>query len=100
MSVEGEVECSWQKCIGALEGVAAARKCGSHQGGVKGMRKVCQLVGRCDGHWGDERRLLGGVTVVRKCGSHRIGVKGIRKVCQLVERCYGHVGNAKVLGEV
>ena len=26
------------------------RKCDSHQGGVKGIRKVCQLMERCDSH--------------------------------------------------
>ena len=29
------------------------RKCASHQVGVKGIRKVCQLMERCDGHGGD-----------------------------------------------
>ena len=28
------------------------RKCGSRQGGVKGIRKVCQLMEKCDGHVG------------------------------------------------
>ena len=59
---------------------------------MKGIENVCQLVGRCDGHWGDETRLWGGVTVVRKCGSSMGGVSSIRKVCQLMERCDGHGG--------
>ena len=57
---------------------------------MEDIRKVCQLVGRCDGHGGDVRRLWGGVTVVRKCGSSRKGVTSIRQVCQLMERCDGH----------
>ena len=32
------------------------RKCDSHQGDVKGIRKVCQLMERCDGHGGVARR--------------------------------------------
>ena len=40
------------------------RKCHSHQGDVKGIRKVYQ------GAWGR-------VTVVRKCDSHPGGLKGI-----------------------
>ena len=33
------------------------RKCDSHQGGGKGIRKVCQLMKRCDGHGGDVKLL-------------------------------------------
>ena len=33
------------------------RKCESPKGGVKYIRKVCQLVGRCDGHGGEMMRL-------------------------------------------
>ena len=29
------------------------RKCDSHQGDVKGIRNMCQLMERCDGHGGD-----------------------------------------------
>ena len=29
----------------------------SPKGGVKGIRNVCQLVGRCDGHGRDANRL-------------------------------------------
>ena len=61
------------------------RECDSSKGCVENIRKVCHLVGRCDGHGGDVRRLMGGVTVVRKCG-----VSSIRKVCQLMERCDGN----------
>ena len=53
---------------------------------------MCQLVGRCNGHLGHERRLWGGVTVVRKYGSSNGGVSSIRKVCQSLERCDGHGG--------
>ena len=34
-------------------GVTVDRECDSPKGGVKDIRKVCQLVGRCDGHGGD-----------------------------------------------
>ena len=37
--------------------MTADRKCESQKGGVKDFRKVCQLVGRCDGDGGDVRRL-------------------------------------------
>ena len=37
------------------------RKCDSHQGGVKGVRKVCQLMERCDGHGGGAVRVCGKV---------------------------------------
>ena len=54
---------------------------------------MCQLVvGRCDGHWRDVRRLSGGVTVVRNYGSSKRGVSNIRKVCQLRD--------VKVVGQV
>ena len=46
---------------------------------------MCQLMGRCDGHWGDVGRRLGNVTVIRKCCSSKGGVSVIRKVCQLME---------------
>ena len=52
-------------------GVTVDREFDSPKGGVKDIRKVCQLVGRCDGHWADVRRLWGSVTVVRKCGSSK-----------------------------
>ena len=32
--------------------MTVVRKCGSHQGGVKGITKVCELMKRCDGHVG------------------------------------------------
>ena len=34
-------------------GVTVDRECDSTKGGVKDMGKVCQLMGRCDGHGGD-----------------------------------------------
>ena len=33
------------------------RWCDSHQGGVKDIRKVCQVMERCDGHAGDVKML-------------------------------------------
>ena len=32
--------------------MTVVRKCDSRQGGVKGFKKVCQLMERCDGHGG------------------------------------------------
>ena len=37
--------------------MTVVRKCASHQVGVKGIRKVCQLMERCDGHGGDVKVL-------------------------------------------
>ena len=34
------------RCKGAWAGVTVVRKCDSHKGGVKGNRKVCQLMER------------------------------------------------------
>ena len=59
---------------------------------MKCIKNVCQLMGRCDGHGDDVRRLLGSVTIVRECGSSKGGVSSIRKVWQLIERCDGHGG--------
>ena len=56
------------RCKGAWRGVAVVRESASP---VKCIKKVCQLVGRCDGHGGDVRRLLVGVTFVRKCVSSK-----------------------------
>ena len=39
-------------------GETVVRTCGSFKGGVSSIRKVCQLMERCDGHRAD----------VRKCG--------------------------------
>ena len=33
--------------------MTVVRKCDSHQGGMKGIRKMCQLMERCDCHGGD-----------------------------------------------
>ena len=38
----------------------------SYQGGVKGIRKVCQLMERCDGHEGC-KGVWEGVISFRKC---------------------------------
>ena len=32
------------------EGMITFSRCGSPQGGVKDVRKVCQLIERCDAH--------------------------------------------------
>ena len=32
--------------------MTVVRKCDSHQGGVNGIRQVCQCMARCDGHGG------------------------------------------------
>ena len=37
--------------------MTVVRKCDSHQGGVNGIRKVCQLMERCDGYGGDVKVL-------------------------------------------
>ena len=37
--------------------MAVVRKCDSHQGGLKGIRKVSQLIERSDGHGGDVKVL-------------------------------------------
>ena len=66
---------------------------------LREIRKVCQLVGGCDGHGGDVRRLWGGVTGVRKCGTPKGGMRIIRKLCQFRARCDGHGRDVKVLGE-
>ena len=42
---------------GASGGVTVVRKCDSHQGSVKGIRKVWQLMGRWDSHRGDGKVL-------------------------------------------
>ena len=42
--------------------MAVVRKCNNPQGGVEGIRKVCESIERCDGHGG---RCKG--TVVKKC---------------------------------
>ena len=44
---------SWEKCTGAWGAVTLVRRFGNHQGGVKGVKKVCQLMEGCDGHGGD-----------------------------------------------
>ena len=41
----GKLLWSWRRCTGAWGGVTVVRECDSHQGGVKGTRKVCQFYG-------------------------------------------------------
>ena len=43
------------RCRESWVGVTVVRKCGSNEGGVKYIRKVCQLIERCDVHGGDVR---------------------------------------------
>ena len=40
------------KCVGIWGGVSLVRKSDSHQGGVTGIRKVCQFMERSDGYVG------------------------------------------------
>ena len=39
-------------CEGMWEGVINFNRCDSPKGGVKDLRKMCQLMERCDGHGG------------------------------------------------
>ena len=78
--------------------MTVVRKCDSYQGGVKSIRKVCQLMERCDGHGGCKGLcegviFSGGVTVLK-------GVKDVRKVCQLMERSDAHWRSVQELREV
>ena len=41
---------SRRRYTGAWGGVTDVRKCDTHQGGVKGVRKIFQLMERCDDH--------------------------------------------------
>ena len=47
-------------CKGVWEGVVTFRRCDSPQGGVTDVRKVSQLMERCDGHGGDLKVLSKG----------------------------------------
>ena len=52
MSVNGEVnDCYWgmQGDVGRCDN----SRCDTPQGGVEDVRKVCQVMERCDGHGGD-----------------------------------------------
>ena len=77
--------------------MTVVRKCGSSTGGVKGIRKVCQL--RCDDH-GRCKGVSEGVITFRRYGSPQGGVKDVRKVCQLMERCDAHGRSVQELWEV
>ena len=67
MVVMGRSKRTWGVSLGL-------RKCDSHQGGVKGIKHECQLMGRCDGHdhgggvkeCGKVGQLSGRVTVPRE----------------------------------
>ena len=54
-------------CLGRYDG---------YQGGVKAIRKVCQLMERCDVYWGC-KGVLEGVKTFRRCENYQGGVKGI-----------------------
>ena len=72
-----------------------SRKCDSHQGGVKGIKRECQLMERCDGHdhWGGDREC-------RKVRQLSGGVTFVRNLFQLMDRYDGHRGDAKGCGKV
>ena len=77
------------------------RKCDSHQGFVKGIRRVCQLMERYNGYGGGGcKGIWKGVITFRRCDSPQGGVKDVRKVYQLMERCNAHVRSVQELGEV
>ena len=63
---------------------------------VKDVRKVCQLMERCDGYGGMDG-VWEGVITFRKCENHQGGEKGVTKVCQVMYRCDGDIN---VLGQV
>ena len=44
-------------CKWGWEGLTTFRRCDSPQGGVKDVRKVCQLMEKCDGHREDVKVL-------------------------------------------
>ena len=43
-------DCHQKGVTWAWGGVAVVRECDSPKGGVKCIRKVCQMMKRCDGH--------------------------------------------------
>ena len=57
--------------------VTVVRKCGSSKGGVSSIRKICQLMERCDGHGGCKGVREGVITL--RWDSPQGGLKGIRK---------------------
>ena len=63
------------------------------------LRKVCQLIERCDGHGGC-KGVWEGLIPFRRCDSLQGGVKYVRKVCQLMRRCDANEISVKELGEV
>ena len=42
----------WEDVRRLLVGVTVVKKCGSSKGDVSSLRKLCQLMERCDSHWG------------------------------------------------
>ena len=44
-------------CKVVLEGVIPFKRCDTPQGGVKDVRKICQVMERCGGHGGDVKVL-------------------------------------------
>ena len=51
-----------------LGGVTVDRECDSPKGGVTRIRKMCQLMERCDGHGGC-KGVWEGVITFRRCDS-------------------------------
>ena len=49
---------------GTWAGVTVVRKYESHQGGVKGIRNMCQLMERSNGHVGSVKEMWRGVAAV------------------------------------
>ena len=47
---------------------------------MKGIKNVCQLMGRCDGYGG----MWEGVITFRRWENHQGGVKAVTKVCQVM----------------
>ena len=60
------------------------------------IRKVCQLMERCDGYGGC-KGVLEGVITFKRYDSPQGGVKIVRK---LMQRCDAHGRSAQELGEV
>ena len=62
------------------EGVTVDKECDNPKECVKGIREVCQLMGRCDGHWGDVRSLAKVWQYLGRCEMYKEGVSVDREV--------------------
>ena len=62
------------------EGVTVDKECDNSKEGVKGIREVCQLMGRCNGHWGDVRSLAKVWQYLGRCEMYKEGVSVDREV--------------------